>query len=197
MFGDAQREGILAGRITMTVRSWARPQARVGGRYRVDDAHVVVADSVETLAPTEVTEADAVASGFPSLVALRRYLGDVPAERALTRVTWHVEAMVDPRIAARERDLDEALFVELRERLAAMDRRAAAPWTGAVLELIAERPRTLAARLASQLGRETQSFKADVRKLKALGLTRSLEVGYELSPLGALYLERLRREASE
>ena len=38
------------------------------------------------------------------------------------------------------------------------------------------------------LGRETLPFKRDVRKLKELGLTRSLEVGYEISPRGRAYL---------
>ena len=36
--------------------------------------------------------------------------------------------------------------------------------------------------LAASVGRETQPFKTDVRKLKNLGLTLSLDVGYRLSP---------------
>ena len=43
-------------------------------------------------------------------------------------------------------------------------------------------------------GRETLPFKIDVRKLKNLGLTISLPIGYELSPRGEAYLAR---EASE
>jgi DNA-binding IclR family transcriptional regulator len=58
-----------------------------------------------------------------------------------------------------------------------------------VLELIGERPATLAAELAAELGRERAPFKADVRKLKELGLTESLEKGYRLSPRGRSYLE--------
>ena len=37
--------------------------------------------------------------------------------------------------------------------------------------------------------RETKPFKLDVRKLKNLGLTISLKVGYELSPRGRAYLD--------
>jgi hypothetical protein len=37
------------------------------------------------------------------------------------------------------------------------------------------------------MGRETLPFKRDVRKLKELGLTESLEVGYRLSPRGRAY----------
>jgi hypothetical protein len=57
-----------------------------------------------------------------------------------------------------------------------------------VLRLIAERPAVRAPDLAASLGRETLAFKRDVRKLKELGLTRSLEVGYAISPRGRAYL---------
>ena len=50
--------------------------------------------------------------------------------------------------------------------------------------------RTLGADLAAGFGRVTQPFKTDVRKLKNLGPTESLEVGYRLSPLGSAYLVR-------
>ena len=43
-----------------------------------------------------------------------------------------------------------------------------------MLELIADRPETLAADLAASLGMEKAPFKRDVRKLKELGLTESL-----------------------
>jgi predicted transcriptional regulator len=38
-------------------------------------------------------------------------------------------------------------------------------------------------------------FKANVRKLKALGLTESLEVGYRLSPRGEAVLRKLEAGA--
>ena len=57
-----------------------------------------------------------------------------------------------------------------------------------MLEVIAARPATRAADLAEQFGRETLPFKTDVRKLKNLGLTESLEVGYRLSPRGTAFL---------
>jgi hypothetical protein len=60
-----------------------------------------------------------------------------------------------------------------------------------VLELIRDHPATRAADLAASLGRDTRPFKTDVRKLKELGLTESLEVGYRLSPRGRALLEGL------
>ena len=62
-------------------------------------------------------------------------------------------------------------------RLQATDRRSAAPWTAGVLALIRAHPATRAGDLAPRMGWETPVFKANVRKLKALGLTQSLETG--------------------
>ena len=62
------------------------------------------------------------------------------------------------------------------------------PWTRRVLELIDARPETVAEDLAASLGMEKLPFKRDVRKLKELGLTESLLVGYRLSPRGRAYL---------
>jgi hypothetical protein len=42
------------------------------------------------------------------------------------------------------------------------------------------------------VGQEKMVFKLNVRKLKALGLTESLEIGYRLSPRGQILLRRLR-----
>ena len=70
------------------------------------------------------------------------------------------------------------------------------PWTLRVLALIAEHPGTRAAVLAQRANQETSRFKLNVRKLKALGLTESLEIGYRISPRGGALLERLKDEAT-
>ena len=62
------------------------------------------------------------------------------------------------------------------------------PWTREVLGLIGRRSAVVSTELAAELGRPRPDFKLDVRKLKALGLTHSLDVGYELSPRGRAYL---------
>jgi biotin operon repressor len=72
-----------------------------------------------------------------------------------------------------------------------MDRRArSGPWTRKTLELIRAQPGVRAADLAAELGRPRDDFKQDVRRLKRLGLTISLEIGYRLSPLGEAFLGR-------
>ncbi len=60
--------------------------------------------------------------------------------------------------------------------------------------LIARNPGVRAGDLAPQAGQETLDFKRNVRKLKNLGLTISLEVGYRLSPRGELYWQSLAGE---
>ena len=67
------------------------------------------------------------------------------------------------------------------------------PWARPVLELIEAHPATVSTELAEQLGMERLRFKERVRRLKALGLTESLEVGYRLSPRGQAFLDELRR----
>jgi hypothetical protein len=66
-----------------------------------------------------------------------------------------------------------------------------------VLELIAANPERRAGELAAEMGRERLPFKADVRKLKALGLTESLPIGYRLSPRGRALLDSLTLEAPD
>ena len=57
--------------------------------------------------------------------------------------------------------------------------------------MIRDRPAVRAPDLAASFGRETLPFKRDVRKLKELGLTESLEVGYRLSPRGETVVRHL------
>ncbi|MBL8742205.1 MAG: hypothetical protein JNK04_13950 [Myxococcales bacterium] len=66
------------------------------------------------------------------------------------------------------------------------------PCTKKTLILIGKHTRVAASKLSAMMGRETKSFKADVVKLKKLGLTQSFEVGYEISPRGRAYLEKKR-----
>lgn len=96
----------------------------------------------------------------------------------------------DPRAElAADDDLDAAALAALAARLDRLDRASShGPWTRATLAAIAARPAVRASDLAASFGRETAPFKIDVRKLKNLGLTYSLAVGYELSPRGRAFL---------
>jgi hypothetical protein len=96
----------------------------------------------------------------------------------------------DPRAAlADTAELSTEDVEAIALRLDRLDRASShGPWTRDTLAIIARRPAVRAGDLAAELGREMLPFKVDVRKLKNLGLTLSLEVGYRLSPRGAAYL---------
>ncbi|MGH3994686.1 MAG: hypothetical protein ACRDSN_19765, partial [Pseudonocardiaceae bacterium] len=98
-------------------------------------------------------------------------------------------AGADPRLELREREpagKDLERLVATLERIDGRSPRG--PWTRGMLELLRDNEGVRAADLAAGLGREKLPFKRDVRKLKELGLTESLEVGYRLSARGRALL---------
>jgi hypothetical protein len=66
LFTTRLREGIRRGRIRCSVRIWTRPKVKVGGRYRMDDGHIVV-DSMAPITLSDVTYDLARESGFESV----------------------------------------------------------------------------------------------------------------------------------
>lgn len=202
-FRVRDREAIASGRITTTFRRWRSPQARVGGRYRLGVV-VIEVTAVEQISPSDISAGDARAAGHDSpeavLEAIRRsQRKGADADAPLYRVDFKcLGEQPDPRsILAAEAGLDSEELTAITGRLAKMDSRARhGPWTRTTLAAISATPGRRAAELAAAQGRETQKFKTDVRKLKALGLTISLEVGYELSPRGRVVLDALQSASS-
>lgn len=70
-FTKRLREGIRRGRIRCSVRIWTHPHVKVGGRYRMDDGHIVV-DSITSIALGDITYDLAGESGFESVDDLLR-----------------------------------------------------------------------------------------------------------------------------
>jgi hypothetical protein len=185
-------EGLADGSVTVAFRCWKRPTVKSGGT-QMTPVGVLRIEGVERVGMRSITLADARAAGYDSRAALMKDLARYRTPgTALYRIAFRY-AGEDPRRALREVDqLDDREHEEIRERLARLDRSSRhGPWTRAVLELIRDNPETLAADLAQRRGRERLDFKADVRKLKALGLTESLRVGYRLSPRGRAVLDAL------
>lgn len=71
LFAKHLREGIRRGRIRCTVRIWMQPHVKVGGRYRMEEGHVVV-DSIVPIELSDVTCDLARESGFGSVEELLR-----------------------------------------------------------------------------------------------------------------------------
>lgn len=71
LFTKRLREGIRRGRVRYSIRIWTQPRVKVGGRYAMDDGHVVV-DSITSIDVTEITHDLARESGFDSVDDLLR-----------------------------------------------------------------------------------------------------------------------------
>ena len=183
-------DGLADGTITVAFRRWARPRVRAGGQLRTA-VGVLAVDSVDEMRVTDITEDDARRAGFASLADL---LDDLATQRngRVYRIALHV-AGPDPRAELRGRDaLTDDELAELERRLARLDAASRhGAWTLAVLHLIRDRPEVRAGDLAPSRNQEKLTFKRDDRKLKELGLTESLEIGYRLSARGRAVLERL------
>ena len=184
--------GVADGSVTLAFRRWRAQDVKPGATFR-SAGSVIRVDAVEVVDPAAITDAEAVLAGHPTADALRKRLA--PDESWPTYKVTLAYAGPDPRIALRESDeLTDADVAAIDARLDRLDRASShGAWTMRTLGLIREHPQRRAPDLAEMDGRETAPFKIDVRKLKALGLTISHPVGYEISPRGYAYLERTKR----
>lgn len=185
---SAELDGIRDGRITVAFRSWTRPTVKTGGRLRTAIGELEIA-RVEPCELESLTVREAKAAGYGSMSALAAAL--TARHGTVYRITFG-EVRPDARVALREDDVLTADDVEtISTKLARLDARSTTgPWTQRTLDMIRDHPAVLAATLANRIGQERDHFKQNVRKLKELGLTESLEIGYRLSPRGRAYLQQ-------
>lgn len=192
---------IVAGEIDLVYRLWRKPTVKAGGRLRTRLGELAI-HAVDQIDPMTITDADAIRAGFVDARTAQRSVLPRPVRpgdakptvgRARTakpdetsrvyRVTVHF-AGEDSRTKLHGDVAPEAVAV-IVAKLDAIDRRCArGAWTRRTLDLIAAWPGRRAPELAEMEGRDTVVFKTDVRRLKELGLTISLPVGYQLSPRG-------------
>ncbi|HUF03118.1 MAG TPA: hypothetical protein VMM38_02990 [Aridibacter sp.] len=180
---------IKSGEITLVFRRWKRPTVKTGGTL-VTRAGLLGIDSVEEYDPAEIKTKEVRAAGFDSKEELIGMLSDREGAVYRIKVRYIGE---DPRIALRKSSkLSKAEIEEITKKLERMDSsKIHGKWTVKYLELIRDNREVLAADIAESVGMDKPRFKANVRKLKALGLTESMPVGYRLSPRGKAVLKRL------
>jgi len=184
-------DGIRNGSITVAFRRWRRPSVKTGGTLLTAGGLLHIRD-VSAIAIEDISDSDARRAGYPSRDALVEELNERTDGKLYRIDLGTLEA--DPRVALRKKRATESDLEDLIVRLERLDVRAnGAPWTRRVLDLIDTHPARRAGDLCKMAGQDKMSFKANVRKLKTLGLTESLEVGYRLSPRGVALLDELRR----
>ncbi len=181
LFKASQLDGIADGTITLTFRRWDAPRVRAGGHQRTRIG-VIEFDSIERV--DDLSDAEARQAGWASRDAVLKQFAARSGD--LYRIELHL-AGPDPRAVLRERKPTADELAELRRRIERMG-----PWAMSYLHVIAEQPGVRAPDLAASFGMETRAFKLRVRRLKELGLTESLRIGYRLSPRGKAFLKHER-----
>jgi hypothetical protein len=170
--------GLRDGSLTVAYRRWKRPSVRVGGTLQSPGGLLAI-DSVDIIDEAAIGDDGATAAGYDDRSDL---LANLRAEGDLYRIRFH-RVGDDPRIGMRQRsDLTAQESAAIERLLLRND------WALRYLGLIAEMPATVSTELAARVGIDRPTFKVRVRRLKALGLTESLEVGYRLSPRGETVL---------
>ncbi len=196
LFERRLREGIHEGRIVLTFRRWHRCQVVAGHRYRTR-SDIIQVDAVDLVTARDIDADQASDAGYATVKEL---LADLRGDEKtpLYRIRFHRVDEPDPRdeLAAHS-ELTNQELAALTAQLTRMDNAGShGPWTRAVLTQIADHPATVSTVLAGTLGWDRQDFKLHVRRLKQLGLTISLDVGYRLSPRGEAYLQHIHSDSS-
>lgn len=191
LFQRKALEGIRTGVVTLAFRRWRRPSVRAGGTLLTPVGQIGI-KSVEPVALSRISSIDARRAGYDSRERLLQEL-----QRRAEGEIYRIELgplRPDPRIVLRETPLaTDAEFQDLQRRLHRLDAGAiGGVWTLRTLEVIASHPGVRAGDLCGLVGQEKERFKLNVRKLKNLGLTESLETGYRLSPRGEALLRSIR-----
>jgi hypothetical protein len=178
---------IAGGTVTLAFRRWRRPTVRSGGTLLTALGQLQIR-TVSIVRIDRITSEEAARAGYDSkneLLAELNRRGD----GEVYRIEFGAIG-ADPRIALRDAALDERQIADLRKRLDRLDAASPdGPWTLKALEAIRDHPGLRAGDLCRLVGQDRARFKPNVRKLKTLGLTISLEVGYRLSPRGEALLE--------
>jgi hypothetical protein len=181
LFKERFWSGLRDGSVTVVYRRWKRPSVRAGGTLQSPGGLLAIS-SVELIDESEIDEEGARAAGYRDLEEL---LGSLRGAGSVYRIRFQ-RIGDDPRVALRKRtELTPQESTAIAKMLERND------WAVAYLRLIDVSPGTVSTELAARAGIDRPVFKQRVRRLKSLGLTESLEVGYRLSPRGKSVLAGL------
>lgn len=186
LFKQRILDRIAAGEVTVAFRRWRRPTVKAGGRLRTPIGELAIG-VVEATTPEKITDEAARAAGFADRAEALAALSAGDGE--LYRIGFRLDRQ-DPRKGlALSDDLGVETVGLIRDALRDLDRRGRGPrWTDTYLRLVHQHAGIPAGELARMVGAEKDLLKRRMRRLKDLGLTESLDVGYRLSPRGQQFL---------
>jgi hypothetical protein len=193
LFKQVHLKGILTGKISLAFRKWNRPSVKRGSIIKTSIGQLEIQD-FSVIDKNAITNSEAVKAGYQDLSELMAIIDSRKGSHIYRiKIRYHSP---DPRIELRNKtDLSAEEFKALEKKLTRMDSLSSnGAWTIQVLETIKDRPNVKAQKLADVLGKEKEWLKPNIRKLKNMGLTISHSVGYSLSPLGKVILDRMTNE---
>jgi len=192
LLNRATAEGIAGGGISLVLRRWDVARAKPGGTQRTMAGTIRIDAVAEHPHDYRVTEGQARAAGYPDAATAQAEL-----ERRQAKHTYLISVSFLAPTSARRwpRTTHWPPLTSPRSRPASnasTPPSESGPWTRRYLRLVADNEAVRAPNLAAGEGLDVPRFKRRVRRLKELGLTISLGVGYRLSPRGRAFLEATR-----
>lgn len=190
LFKEVHLQGIKSGEITLAFRKWQKISIKSGSLLNTSVGLVEISE-IEAISENDITDKDAVQAGFTDKKQLlKSFKHNGTGTIFKISVRYH---SADPRIKLREQtELSRQQFEDLQGRLERLDLYSKqGHWTEKILLTIKDNPNLHAIGIAKLTGFQKEWLKLNIRKLKNLGLTISHNVGYELSPLGREYLDKL------
>ncbi|HLF76299.1 MAG TPA: hypothetical protein VJB57_02300 [Dehalococcoidia bacterium] len=196
LFTSNDHHRVASGEITVSFRLWKYAHVKAAKTYPATFGGRLQIDNVQLLPAALVSHEDALLAGHTTVAGVWEMAGShtrtvVTPDTLLYRVQFTYLPENDSQPGPSEKALaDLDAIVKRLQRMDALSQHGA--WTETTLRLIAMQPGLRAKDLMAMAERyDLASFKADVRKLKGLGLTISLGTGYELSEAGRKLLKRL------
>lgn len=193
LFKEIHLVGIKSGKIRLAFRKWQKVSVKIGS-YLNTAIGLVEIHKIEIVNENDITDKDALNAGFTNKnQLLKSFTRNSTGKIFKISVSYH---SADPRIKLREQtEISEQQFADLKNKLERLDNHSRqGHWTEKILFSIKDNPNLHAIGIAKLTGFEKEWLKLNIRKLKNLGLTISHNVGYEISPLGKLFIEKLNAE---
>ena len=181
-------EKIVSGDVTVVFRRWLRPTVKNGTKMYSSKGLLLI-KKITKISLAQISEKDAKLAGHESRETLLKELrarssGDYfRIDLSYRGADSRVELGRKTAFTKKEKE-------NLLGKIAALEKRSGA-WVKIYLQCIRKNPGVRAQDIAAEFGEEALRLKAKVRKLKNLGLTISLDTGYEISPRGKEVLKWL------
>jgi len=193
LFKKIHLDGIKSGEIRLAFRKWQRCALKAGSLLQTAVGLIKIL-KIEIVKKDQISDTDALYAGFSDKQQLlKSFPQDSLGQIFKLSICYHSP---DPRVALREQTvLSAQQFNTMKKRLKRLDQYSKkGNWTAKVLATIKNHPNLHALGLSELTGFDREWLKLNIRKLKNLGLTISHHIGYEISPLGMVFIENCIEE---